>query len=366
VTGGSAILRKINSVEKDMMAHQQDFNAIIERCRLSLLINYQGRSRCQAASLLEAEIRLIRRLGFEEAFTQTVEFGDDLRRQKAAFHTIGAGGSSIALYLLGISQVDPVQYGTYFQRLWCTSNGRPPKVTLVVLPGKGKSLQDFSEPECVKVHPMTALEAVPELICRRRPKSGLEVTEDVALKAIQYGDTSGVFQLETEPIRSLLSQIRPQGIGWLAIITALEQVSHSRPDITLEFLSKLPEWKNSSASKKASIRLPILFQEGIMKQLQRKFHVPWAETYRYVQMAARRTENSTERIWETLGLRAEACEADGQERLNHLAEASQWAVCRVHYVANAITSYRAACYRILHPKVFENVLREVRQPGEIQ
>ena len=350
-----------------MTTREKDFNAIIERCRLALRIKFQDGSQYHAEPLLEAEVQSIRRLGFVQALIQIVEFGDYLHKQKTAFNVIGAGGSSLILYLLGISEVDPVRYDTYFQRLWCTSNGEPPTVSFVLLPDDGRALKDLPQSEYVTAHAMSALEAVPELIRRRLPKVSLRMTEKAVFDSIQSGDTSGVFQLETESIQTLLSQVRPPRIKWLATVTALEQVSHSHPEITSEFVSTLEDRsKNPTTNKKSRKRLPILFQEVVMSQLQRRFQIPWNETYRYVQTAAKQRADDIEHIWGELGLRIESFEPDGRELLKHLAKSSQWAVCRAHHVANTITSYRAAYYRILHRRVFEEVLQEVRQWGLIQ
>ena len=347
-----------------MTTYENHFNTLIERCRLALRIKFQDGSQYQAEPLVEAEFQLIRRLGFEQALIQIVDFGDYLHKQKVAFNVIGAGGSSVILYLLGISEVDPVRYDTYFQRLWCTSNGEPPTVSFVLLFADGRCLKDLPQSGYVTTHAMSALEAVPELIRRRLPKVSLRMTEKAVFDAIQSGDTSEVFQLETESIQSLLSQVRPPRIKWLATVTAIEQVSHGHPQIKSEFLSILQNRsKNPTASKKSRKRLPILFQEVVMNQLHRKFRIPWNETYWYVQTAAKQRADDIEHIWGALGLRIKSCEPEAREQLNHLAAASRWAVCRAHHVANAITSYRAACYRIFHRQVFEDVLQEVRQRG---
>jgi hypothetical protein len=92
--------------------------------------------------------------------------------------------------------------------------------------------------------------------------------------------------------------------------------------------------------------LPIVFQETIMARLHRQGRVPWNETYRCVQTAAK-------------GRAVHAADVEGL--LNQLTEASRWAVCRAHHVANAITSYRAAYYRTFHRQAFENALQRVSE-----
>jgi len=113
------------------------FNAIVERCRLALQLKFWHGNEAQARPLLDAELRLIQQRGFQEALGEIVEFADQLLDHGTTFHAIGASGSSVILFLLGFSDVDPVRYRTHFQRLWCTSNGEPPTVQFVVLPADG-------------------------------------------------------------------------------------------------------------------------------------------------------------------------------------------------------------------------------------
>ena len=54
------------------------FNAVIERCRLSLRISYPSGSWFRAEPLFEAEVCLIRKLQFEDTLAQIVEYGDQL------------------------------------------------------------------------------------------------------------------------------------------------------------------------------------------------------------------------------------------------------------------------------------------------
>ena len=197
---------------KIMVTMTNALDAIIERCRLSLGIKYQGSKRYRAEPLFEAEIRLIRKLSIEDSLACIVGYGDHLRSRKAAFHLIGAGGSSVIFYLLGFSKVDPVRYGTFFQRLWSTKSSEPPTVLFVVMPLDQEACDDAPQRARISVHPMTALEAIPELIQRRFPNTLVRESEKAVFDAIQRRDTDGVFQLESESIRSLLSQVCPSRI----------------------------------------------------------------------------------------------------------------------------------------------------------
>lgn|GEM_PF-5339304 len=343
------------------------FNAIRERCRLALRIKFQRGVVYQAEPLLAEEFRLIQHHRFEEALVQIVEFGDQLRQHGHAFHVIGSGGSSVILFLLGISEVDPVIFDTHFQRLWCTTSGEPPMVTFVVLPVEGDSWKEQPTFGFFTAHPMTALETLPELLDRQFPDVSFCMNDKAVFATIQAGDTEGVFGLDSEPVRSLLTQVRPSRIKSLATVTALAHIAHHHPKVVSDFLNILDErandrTKNLPGHRNTGQRLPILFQEVIMSQLHRKLRIPWDKTYRTVQMAAKRKAESLEQLCGTLGL---AEESEDGELLEHLIEASTWAVCRAHHAANAITSYRAACYRTFHRQAFEDTLQAVLQQEQV-
>ena len=348
-----------------MPLSDKTFNAIIERCRLSLRINYLNGSRFQAEPLFEAEVRLIQKLGFEDALAHIVEFGDQLYQQKTAFHLIGAGGSSVIFYLLGFSEVDPVRYDTYFQRLWLTSSREPPTVQFIVMPSEDVSWNDIPRQACVSVHPMTALEAIPELLHMRFPNTSVWMTEKAVFEATQRDDTDGVFQLESESVRSLLSQVCPSRIRDLGTVTALEQIGITHPEVVSEYLKRHLEKKSKRLQRpvveaELTPLLPLLFQETIMKLLHRHAGLPWEETYRFVQAAAkgRMTDQHELRNPVLEGLEQHHG-ANGELLFERLIAASRWAVCRAHHIANAITSYRAAYYRTFHRQAFEDALQQV-------
>ena len=343
-----------------MPLSDKTFNAIIERCRLSLRINYLNGSRFQAEPLFEAEVRLIQKLGFEDTLAEIAEYGDQLYQRKLAFHLIGVGGSSVIFYLLGFSEVDPVRYDTYFQRLWLTSSREPPRVLFVVMPS-----EDMPRQPRVSAHPMTAQEAIPELLHMRFPNTSVLMTEHAVLNTIQGGDTHGIFQLESEPIRSLLSQVGPTRIRDLGTVTALEQIRITHPEVVSEYLKRHLEKKSKRLQRpvveaELTPLLPLLFQETIMKLLHRHAGLPWEETYRFVQAAAKGRMTDQHELWNPVleGLEQHHG-ANGELLFERLVAGSRWAVCRAHHIANAITSYRAAYYRTIHRQAFEDALQQV-------
>ena len=190
-------------------------------------------------------------------------------------------------------------------------------------------------------------------------------SETAVFEAIQRSDTDGVFQLESESIRSLLSQVCPSRIKELGPVTALEQISHSHPEEAADCLNGLLARKTKKTQSPnivgdlMSLR-PFLFQETIMSLLHRHAGLPWEKTYHFIQAAAKSRMTDQHDLWKSA---LEGLEhrhgANGEVLLGKLIAASGWAVCRAHHVANSIISYRAAYYRTFHRRAFEDALQEV-------
>ena len=345
-----------------MAAQSTAFNWIVERCRLALRIKYHNAATYHAEPLLEKEIDLIRKLRFEDALIQAVDFGDHLFSEKESFHLVGSGGSSVLFYLLGMSEVDPVRYGTYFQRLWLTSNGEPPIMQFVVLPdSRSKGIQ-ISPPPNVTVHPMTSLEAIPAKLEKQFKGVYVTIPDIQTISSLQKGDTEDIFQLESSEIRTLLTQSQPTQIKGIAMVTALHQIGITRREVVDEFLqiskNHLARKQNSDRGiiPEGQERRPIVFQETIMKLLRTRAGLPWEETYRFVLAAAKAKMTDQHDLWKPVleGLESR-CGANGAAVFPKLVAASGWALCKAHHVANAITTYKAVFFRTHHREKFEQV-----------
>lgn len=339
---------------------------IVERCRLALPLKYRKSTLLQAEPLLEKEIELIRKLGFEDTLVQAVEFGNHLRREKVNFHLVGSGGSSEVFFLLGMSEVDPIHYRTHFQRLWKTSSGETPVLQFVVEPESRSQWIQIPRPSCVSVHPMTSLEAIPAMLEKQLSGVSMNMRDMQTFLSLQTGDTEGIFQMEFSEIRTLLSQIQPTRIKDIAIVTALNLISVSHRGVVDEFLQMSA---GNSARKRNTERtkvperqdhLPFVYQEAIMNILRSAAGLPWEETYRFVSAAAKARMNDQHDLWNPVieGLKLRS--GEGRESLlPKVVAASSWAVCKAHHAANAITTYKAAFFRTHHRELFEQVRSQI-------
>lgn len=343
-----------------MGTRSSEFDSVIERCRLALRLKYPRGTLYHAEQRFEAEVRLIQKLGFEGAVVQIVEFGDQLCRGEAVFHLVGSGGSSMVLFLLGFSEVDPVRYDTHFQRLWLTASGEPPILQFVAMPSRHGGWDEICRPSCVTIHPMTSLEAIPAQLEQRLTRVCLQKSDHSTFASLQAGDTDGIFQLESEYVRELLTQIRTSRIQTLACATALDQISHAHPEVVAEFLEQVRvssalvptiEWDTDSD---VAAGRPFLYQETIMSLLRSHAGLPWHETYRVVRTAGNGRMTDQHELWNPVleGLKRRHGK-NGNMLFHKLVAACRWAVCRAHHVANAITSYKAAYFKTHHQKAFE-------------
>jgi DNA polymerase III alpha subunit len=347
------------------------FQTVIEQGRKALRTKFLHGIQFQAEPLFDAEIALIRGLNLEDALVRIATYGDQLRQRNVYFHTIGSGGSSIVLFVLGISRVNPVRHDTYFQRFWQTSSGEPP-ILQIVADSIGKpDFGEVSPPPYVSAHPMTMLEAISNRVESLIGAIKTTNLDQATLASLQAGDTEGVFQFHSERARWLLSQIRPLNIEELASVTALDQLSHSDPDIVISYLEQHREIVTTRCvagrrpSAEAMHKLPVLFQEQLMGQLRHFAKLPWNDTYPFIRDAAKGRVDEQHNLWNVaLGAMKARFPQDHEQLLRRIVESSRWATCRAHHVANALTSYKAAYCRIHHRMEFERVRIQIAESVE--
>ena len=342
------------------------FHTIIEQGRKDLRSKYLHGIQCRAEPLFNAEVALIQSLHFEDALMEMADYGEQLRQQQLYFHAIGSGCSSIVLYVLGISGVNPIKHDTFFQRFWLTSSGEPPILKMVVDSIGKQGFGDILQPTGVSAHSMTVLEAIPNRVESAVGAIKTTSMDQATLTSLQAGSTDDVFQFHSERAKWLLSQIRPTNIEELAVVTALEQLSHNHPEVIFSYLEQHREIlitryvTGHGASPEAKHRLPILFQESLMSLLRHLAKLPWNDTYPFIRDAAKGRVDDQHKYWQTaLRLMNDRSPEDAERLLSTTAESSRWAVCRSHHIANDLTSYKAAYCRTHHRVEFENARTQI-------
>lgn len=281
---------------------------------------------------------------------QATEFAADLTRKGIQSHLIGSGCSSLVTYLLGFSEVDPILYGTSFNRFWLTSDGNAPAFQFVTCPAVETALLDG-----ITAHPMTPLERIPALLEEHLPAVNLTRVDPATFNAINAGDTDSVFQLGTQPVRDLIACLCPKRIKDLTVITALHLIDGHHPDVVETCLNQ--------TEKSDQTHRPIIFQETILRLLRNRAGLTWEEACQFLRAAAKGKMNEGHSLWSKAvgGTHAQAPNSneDVPAILPTLTMAAEWAVCRAHHAANAITSYKAAFYRTHHRADFEAAVKQV-------
>jgi DNA-directed DNA polymerase III PolC len=89
---------------------------LLRQCRAGVERRYAAERRRGAEARLREELGLIERLGFTDYFLLVADIVGFARRAGIPTVGRGSGAGSIVAYCLGITNVDPLRYGLYFER----------------------------------------------------------------------------------------------------------------------------------------------------------------------------------------------------------------------------------------------------------
>jgi len=98
---------------------------INQRCCSSIQRRYSIVDQRDALRRLEREVNFVRQRGFTPRLLEALNLADDLADSHTAFRLIGSGCTSYVNYLLGLSEVNPVQFRLPWQRFRPTVAGEP-------------------------------------------------------------------------------------------------------------------------------------------------------------------------------------------------------------------------------------------------
>lgn len=337
------------------------YESVVEDCRNGLCSRYDSGRRVQAESLFAAEKRLIEEVGFQKFLVEATTFA---QTREQSVRLIGAGCSSMAAYLLGFSEVDPVRYRTHPQRFWTTGDDHPPSFSFVVSGpvATHRSIGDSG----IRVDAMIPSERILCLL-REQVPSDMRMDDATTFAAICAGDTERVFQLEDSATQDLVERIKPRRIKDLALISALRVIDCTHPEVVDEFFDRHAEHSLGKQDQqprrdRAEQEKVVLFQESLMSKLRHESKLEWGDTYRFVLAAAKRVLNQDHPLWNRVleGLIGTGNDcASAEVLISRLSKASSWAVCLAHHVSDAIVSYRAAFYRTHNRAEFEKAVEQV-------
>ena len=342
-----------------------------------------------AANRLEQEIAVIARLGQAEVFLAAAEISRFVRNRSIPCRLIGAGCSSIIAYLLGLTEVNPVSFKLLFERFRDPQGRWAPEFMLEIPRDCYQEVVDFATEhyglETVKAEFMFSemLDDVkiPYLAAQRvqrevSPAFDLgkiwrmcHFHEDRRVFPMLWEhDADGVFWLERSESRNDLCRLKPGSVGDVAAMIAVSMISAGHVDLMDSYVQQVEHVEPSDgdcrhlASCLDGTSGLILFQEQIMLLMSRLGKAELSDGYILFLAASKKHHAEVDQYRDRF-----VCNASkhvGQEvastLFQRIAEAGEYACCKSHHVAEALTVYQAAFLKYHYPDQFKRVLEEVR------
>ena len=336
------------------MTVTKSHDEIIQRCCSSIQRRYSIVDQPNALRRLNREFAFVSKQGFIPRLQEALTLTDSLTESNTAFRLIGSGCTSYVNYLLGLSEVNPVQFRLPWQRFWATSDGEAPTFMFVA---------DLADEESTRripgltIHRTTVLETVPHRL------RAFEIPEfdKATFDRISAGDTGGVFQFENDAVRELAVRIQPKTVRELATVTALVLRECSDPELAAEFMRNHNgnHVRNTDDSLKSA---PRLFQEELIAVLRRRAGLNPFQACEFIRGSMKNGGLDVDHpLYEKALHGAEAKEdkaTNAHQVIQTVARDSQSAGCLAHHVANAITSYRSAYLKTHYSESFAKLLEE--------
>jgi DNA polymerase-3 subunit alpha len=305
---------------------------------------------------LKSEFDFVRQRGFISRLQEALNLADSLTESHTAFRLIGSGCTSYVNYLLGLSEVNPVQFRLPWQRFWATSDGEAPTFLFVA---------DLANEEPTRrirgltIHRMSVLETIPHRL------RAFEIPEfdKATFDRISAGDTAGIFQFENDDVRELAVRLRPTTVRELATVTALALRECSDSELAAESMSNQNRKYVGGETDDSLNSAPILFQEELIAVLHRRAGLNPFQAYEFILQSSRKIGGlSVDHLLYQKALHGaianESSATKAQQVVRTVVRDSNSAVCLAHHVANAITSFRSAYLKTHYSERFEKLLEE--------
>jgi len=103
-----------------------------QRCEAGLSTKYVGEQSILAAERLTDELNTVRTLGYESYFLTVADITDLARSKSIRVAARGSGAGSLICYLLGISGVEPIEYGLLMERFCSPLRNELPDIDIDV------------------------------------------------------------------------------------------------------------------------------------------------------------------------------------------------------------------------------------------
>lgn len=361
-----------------------------EECQSQLQRRYRESHVKDASRSLDKELDMISDLGLVQDFLAAAEIHQYSLKHHIPCRLIGAGCSSMVCYVLGLTEVDPLDGDLVFERFCDPRGRRPVEFTFEVPEDERERFADFAGrqhgdeyvqdrfwfaimPRIVMV-PQLVLWLVEEKEGRPFYLGKLSVVsrsphdDRETFAKIQAGDTEGVFLLDRPDLRSRLPELAPRAVEDLAAIMALDMITIDQDGVMEEYLQDggLDHFPGAIREVVDRVlgdtRSLILYQEQVMLLLSAFGGIELSDGYIVVREAAKRKQAVVEEYRGRFLRKASGKlgKADAEDLFAQLAQASVYACCKSHHMADAMTSFQAAYMKTHHPAEFREILGTIQ------
>lgn len=365
---------------------QKGMDPLKQLCEEQLAVRYRVEDRPRVNQRLSQELQTIQTNGQADAFEEARSKVQVLSEQGYCCRMIGAGCSSLVSYLMNLSEVDPIEHGLPYERFLTTNSTGMIQFMFVAdwqtdMSGKVFSpIQDGLFSDAVRIHPSTALEAMPGLVVRAirvtKPDfhlSAIPWNDEATFETLRSGNVDGVSQFERVESQRTLLDLKPRSLLDIAITTALKAIqfrdAHENGTLSEYVRRGVPNAHQTPENWLVTETLQdtrgmMLFQEQIMLILNRVADIPLADAYDFIKAVCKRQMEPVAAIRVLFVIRATengVNEADAQSLFEKIRDAATRAVCKSHHLSEAITTYHAAFLKTHFPTEFSKVLQIIQR-----
>ncbi len=350
---------------------------LLKRCGDKIEVLYQPRRGVSATTAwqrLQEELALVTGTEAEQRFLNAAELATVCRRHNWPVWLVGSGPSSILLFLLELSQVDPIENGLYFERFFFPHLGQTADFTLVTpettFNAVDKTIAAVGANKWLHLQTATQLQALPAFVeddLRKQGKAvdwGREPTNwpvlwDSADPYLVRTCEPDIYQLDCPEFYQAKQAWQPGSPSQLAAITAIALQSALDE---VELFTWAQERETPAELLRPWLRESggiLIFQEQVMASLHEIGGFSRESAYRALK------DITTEKTLETDAYERKFL--DGAMERGHapqaawlafdaMREAAATCVCKAHHVAQAITTYRALWLRSVQPTTYRKFI----------
>ena len=343
---------------------------------------------------VQLELKSIEQAGLAAYFLLVADCARYGRSIGAICLARGASPGSLVTYLLEISTLDPIRHGLLFERFWNPERINPHAIYLEFADDRLDAVIEYGRKMCGSnpvAHLVTNLESdlaadMPTLgllglkaltvlrrTCERvRQDKGIEVSIDhlpfddaKTYDLLKSGDTSGIFQLESDGMRDLCRKFQPTSIAHIGAIITAHSVAPFWPGpagFIPDFIACRHGWRSIKYAHRSLEPIMretfgvLLYQEQMMQVVQAVagYTLGSADLLRRA-LAKRKDEEVAQhhqRFVSGAKERNRISESKANQIFDWLEKCAGYGLNKSHAAAYAMVSYHTAYLKANYPETF--------------